>query len=129
MLDFLLQNISIKRTPKEWCELIDVNIIDWDGWATIAKEQPCSLAEFVDRVSRCTIEIPKKERRATITFRPGNADDVVEIYIDDSGLTAYEREVLESGEVNGGEPVPVFVGLAAGIHRLIRRFQSQFQSL
>lgn len=130
MLDFLLKNISVKRIPKEWCELINVRIIDWDGWHNSDPTVPCSLVDFVERVSRCTIEEPKKERKATITFRPGDADNVVEIAIDDSGLTADEHNVLVGDDEEASEEasIPVFVGLAAGIHRLIRNTYKDYKT-
>jgi hypothetical protein len=57
ILDWLFQNATSNKLPEKWCELLDVYIIDFDGWRNVSFTTPCSLIEFVDRLSHCTIKL------------------------------------------------------------------------
>lgn len=73
-LDFLFANAGVKRTPEEWNKLLEVKIIDNDGWKRGEYETPVDLTEYVRRVGHCTINQPP-DRAQQVALA---AKDVVE---------------------------------------------------
>ena len=54
---------ALKKTPEEWCKLLDVKIMDADGWRMDCKswDDKISEKEFQQRVCYCTIQISMKK--------------------------------------------------------------------
>jgi hypothetical protein len=65
VLDFLFDHAGHLYTPQEWCNLLNVQIIDPDGWrSTVFVEtmfpprpmsEPIGLREFIARLAVSTI--------------------------------------------------------------------------
>ena len=60
-LQFLIDHADKEYTPDKWCELLQVKIIDPDGWHGCTKQgitygSPILLSEFIRRLKRCTIQ-------------------------------------------------------------------------
>jgi len=65
VLEFLFQHIGRQYTPQEWCSLLNVQIIDPDGWRSTVCDskmyppRPMSekvgLSEFIARLAVSTI--------------------------------------------------------------------------
>lgn len=59
ILDFLLRYNSQHHKPEDWARYLNIKIIDPDGWRgkyAPSFDEPCSLDEFVRRISSCTIQ-------------------------------------------------------------------------
>jgi hypothetical protein len=57
-LDWLFDNAGKVLTPQEWGKLLDVEIIDPDGWRGRDSKpltEPIGLQEFINRLSESTI--------------------------------------------------------------------------
>lgn len=67
-LDWLFQHSGKVLTPQEWCGLLNVTIVDPDGWrgrGPVGRqnggrdlETPLGLVEFINRLSESTIITP-----------------------------------------------------------------------
>ena len=61
-LEWLFQHANKNLTPLEWSSLLEVRILDDDGWRDSSQLgpksffQPIGLVEFVERLKPCTIE-------------------------------------------------------------------------
>jgi len=54
-LDWLFQNSGKVLAPGQWCKLLDVAVLDADGWKDKSIIEPIGLQEFILRLSECTI--------------------------------------------------------------------------
>ena len=58
ILTFLHLHLNKRHTPQEWATLLEIEIIDPDGWRGHRFDdfnQPVDLEEFTERIARCTI--------------------------------------------------------------------------
>jgi hypothetical protein len=57
----LCRRIETVHTPEVWCDLLDVFILDADGWDrknfTESWNTPITRHEFIERFQRCTIRL------------------------------------------------------------------------
>ena len=56
LLKWLFDNVMPARTPEEWCEIFEIEIIDWDGWNDKPHDEVIGLDNFVIRLASCTIQ-------------------------------------------------------------------------
>jgi hypothetical protein len=57
-LEFMLEHYKKQYEPERWAALFGIEIIDDDGWRgknAPSFTEPCSLTEFLDRITHCTI--------------------------------------------------------------------------
>jgi hypothetical protein len=56
IMRWLIRHADQNYTPKLWCELLGVRILDWDGWRDKDVNTPIELTEFLTRYQYCTVE-------------------------------------------------------------------------
>lgn len=74
VLNFLSLHIDKRYPPEKWAELLEIRIIDPDGWRGHRFDdfkQPIDLEEFVQRVNKSTIA-PVHEGAKTAWLAPAN---------------------------------------------------------
>ena len=55
VFNFLCQNATERFTPEKWASILDIKILDADGWHKGEYEQPCDLTTFIQKAARSTI--------------------------------------------------------------------------